>query len=135
MVQSKRLFYKLTDEDEAGRARSGMPMPDRNANAEIRKIMGAWALRQVGAKIRGCLIVSVVLKDDASSEGPTGFEVVLEAPSEAGFDYCDRSLFTMVEGRRDLLHAALARSSKKLPSAQRCRGTRRHRVVPTDAET
>lgn len=110
-------------------------MPERKADAEIRKIVGAWALRQVGAKIRGCLIVSVVLMDDSSSEGPAGLEVVLEARSEAGIDYCDRSLFTMIEGRRDLLHAALARSSKKLPSAQRRRGTRRHGVVPTDAET
>jgi hypothetical protein len=43
----------------------------------------------------------------------------------------------MIEGRRDLLHAALARSPKpqKQPSAQRRRRTRRHSVVPTDAET
>ena len=135
MVQSKRLFYKLTDEDDAGKRPSGTPMPDLKAEAEIRKIMGAWALRQVGAKIRGCLIVSVVLIEDSSSEGPAGLEIVLEAQSEAGFDYCDRSLFTMIAGRRDLLHAALARSSKKPPSAQRRRGTGRRRVVPTDAET
>jgi hypothetical protein len=79
-------------------------------DTEARKILATWALKQVGSAVRKSRIVSVTASEDSAIEGPVSLEADMEGATEAELDSRDRSLFTMLKQRREIIDAMLAKS-------------------------
>jgi hypothetical protein len=112
MICTRRLVFKLigTDDEEAGAVWRALSAEDQRSNTEARKILVAWALNQAGSAVRKSRIVSVTTYEDPAIDGPVSLEVAMEGATEAELDSRDRSLFTMLERRREIIDAMLAKS-------------------------
>ena len=112
----RRLVYRLIGSEDEG-ARSlwrRMTVAEQRTDAQARKHLSAWALRQIGSTARTARIVWVAASEDRVIDGPVAVEIGLEGLTEAGLDLGDRVFFTMLERRRAFVGSMLAQSVQQV---------------------